>query len=373
MAGGRADIVSACDSASEPIMNPAAPCVVAFRPDGFSPNSGLEPVARELGAQNLPFSPTWSRLQQRSWALGNALRQWGIQHYGSYWNALVPWWDEARILRALPRSARLYPVHFIWGEFASPKSVAPYHRKGARVVVSVHCSARRWDSVWLRPDGFAQADEVILTSESQRPFVERHVPHERVRRIFLGVDIAFFRPPATRNPAGDKFRLLLMGNTERDHEFAAQIAAKLPTARFEWRIRTDSHEKSHYQDIPCVTLLPRLSDEDFLKEYQQADVLVMPMLDSAANDGILESMACGTPVMTNRTGGSPEYVASDCNFLMNNARNVDEWVEKLLELEKNREITEKMRPKTRLWAENFDWKLIAEQYRAMYREVLARG
>ncbi|MFY9375472.1 MAG: glycosyltransferase family 4 protein [Kiritimatiellia bacterium] len=285
----------------------------------------------------------------------------------------MPWWDEARILRALPRSARLYPVHFIWGEFASPKSVAPYHRKGARVVVSVHCSARRWDSVWLRPDGFAQADEVILTSESQRPFVERHVPHERVRRIFLGVDIAFFRPPATRNPAGDKFRLLLMGNTERDHEFAAQIAAKLLADRFEWRIRTDSHEKSHYQDIPCVTLLPRLSDEDFLKEYQQADVLVMPMLDSAANDGILESMACGTPVMTNRTGGSPEYVASDCNFLMNNARNVDEWVEKLLELEKNREITEKMRPKTRLWAENFDWKLIAEQYRAMYREVLARG
>jgi glycosyltransferase involved in cell wall biosynthesis len=316
---------------------------------------------------------TYAGLMKRSWTLGNALKQWGIRHYGSTWNALVPRWDEWRILRGLPHSSELYPVHFVFGEFVMPRRIKPYHRKGARVVVSVHCSARRWDSVWLRPDGFAQADEVILTSESQRPFVERHVPHERVRRIFLGVDIAFFRPPATRNPAGDKFRLLLMGNTERDHEFAAQIAAKLPADRFEWRIRTDSHEKSHYQDIPCVTLLPRLSDEDFLKEYQQADVLVMPMLDSAANDGILESMACGTPVMTNRTGGSPEYVASDCNFLMNNDRNVDEWVEKLLELEKNREITEKMRPKTRLWAENFDWKLIAEQYRAMYREVLARG
>lgn len=354
-------------------MPDATICHITRIPVTIPAVSGMMPLTAALGVDEIQYVLWWHSLQKVSWRLGEGLRRWGIRHYGSEWNGLVPIWDERRILWQLGQAPKHRIAHFLWGEFGPLKHVAPYHRRGIKVVVSVHCSARRWDSVWLRPDGFAQADEVILTSESQRPFVERHVPHERVRRIFLGVDIAFFRPPATRNPAGDKFRLLLMGNTERDHEFAAQIAAKLLADRFEWRIRTDSHEKSHYQDIPCVTLLPRLSDEDFLKEYQQADVLVMPMLDSAANDGILESMACGTPVMTNRTGGSPEYVASDCNFLMNNARNVDEWVEKLLELEKNREITEKMRPKTRLWAENFDWKLIAEQYRAMYREVLARG
>ena len=78
-------------------MNKVQLRIVAFRPDGFSPNSGLEPVARELGAEVLPFSPAWERLQQKSWTLGNALRQWGIRYYGSYWNALVPGWDEARM------------------------------------------------------------------------------------------------------------------------------------------------------------------------------------------------------------------------------------------------------------------------------------
>ena len=353
-------------------MNAPRPYVAIFRPEGFSPQSGMEPVARELDAEFLEFAPWWERLQKRSWTLGNALRQWGIRRYGSTWNALVPGWDEARFLRALPRRAEPYPVHFIWGEFGAPRRAEPYRRKGARVVVSVHCSARRWDSVWLRPDGYAQADMAVLTSESQRPFVARHMPAERIRTIPHGVVADRFVPPPRREPRG-KFRMFMMGDTERDHAFAAQIAARLPADKFEWRIRTVSHEKSFYAGLSSANLLPRLGDEAMLAEYQQADVLAMPMLDSAANNVILESMACGTPVMVNRVGGIPEYVDSACNFAMSNDRNADEWVEKLLWLEQNRDVAERLRPATRAWAEKFDWKLIAEEYRAMYRDLLARG
>ena len=350
-------------------MNAARLHVVLFRPQGFSANSGLEPIARELDAEILSFSPAWERLQKKSWTAGNALRQWGIRHYGSTWNALVPGWDEARILRALPRGGEPYPVHFVWGEFAAPKRAEPYRRRGARVVVSVHCSARRWDSVWLRPDGYAQADRVVLTSECQRPFVARTVPPERIRTILHGVVADVFTPPGRREPRAGKFRMFMMGDTERDHEFAAQVAAKLPPDRFEWRIRTVSHEQSFYRGIASVNLLPRLSEAEMLAEYRQADVLAMPMLDSAANNVLLESMACGTPVMVNRVGGTPEYVAPGCNFLMGGDRRADEWVEKLLELEQNRDVAERLRPATRAWAEKFDWKLIAEQYRAMYRDL----
>jgi len=345
---------------------------VGFVPEGFSTNSGMWPVMRELEARTAVFSPHWRQVTQISWQLGEVLRKWGERTYGSTWNALVPGRDERRFLRVLPRRAEPYPVHFIWGEFGAPRRVAPYRRKGARVVVSVHCSARRWDSVWLRPDGYAQADMVVLTSESQRPFVARHVPPERIRTILHGVVADRFVPPPRREPRG-KFRLFMMGDTERDHAFAAQIAARLPSDKFEWRIRTVSHEKSFYAGLSCVNLLPRLADEAMRAEYQQADLLAMPMLDSAANNVILESMACGTPVMINRVGGIPEYVDPACNFTMSNDRNADEWVEKLLWLEQNRDATERLRPATRAWAEKFDWKLIAEEYRAMYRDLLARG
>lgn len=350
-----------------------AAMAVVFAPDTFSEYSGLWPVLRELGAEALEFAPLWQRMEARSWTLGNALRQWGNRHYGSTWNALVPHWDEARFLKKLPRKKEPYPLHFVWGEFASPRRVEPYHRRGARVAVSVHCSARRWDSVWQRPDGYARADMVLLTSESQRPFVERDVEPARARTILHGVVADHFTPPPSRASRAGKFRMFMLGDTERDHEFAARVAGRLPAEKFEWRIRTTSHERSNYAGISCVNLLPRLTEEEMLEEYRQADVLAMPMLDSAANNVILESMACGTPAMVNRVGGVPEYVDPACNFVTSNDRHVDEWVEKLLWLEKNRGVAERMRPATRAWAEKFDWKIIAEEYRAAYRDMLAGG
>jgi|GEM_PF-589481 glycosyltransferase involved in cell wall biosynthesis len=338
----------------------------------FSAHSGLAPLLVCLGAEYVDVAPVWEDVRARSWRAGELLKNWGIRRYGSAWNSLLPGWSEARVLRRLPRSDRLYPLHFWWGEFVAPGHVAPYRRKNARIVVSVHCSARRWDSVWLRPDGYARADMVMLTSESQRPFVAHHVPAERIRTIPHGVAVDFFAPPDRREPRG-KFRMFMLGNTERDHDLLIAVARKLPAERFELRLRLPPRLAKPYEGIPAATILPRLSDAEMLAEYQQADVLAMPMLDSAANNVILESMACGTPVMVNRVGGIPEYVDPACNFLMSNDRNPDEWVEKLLWLEQNRDVAEKMRPATRVWAEKFDWKLIAEDYRAMYRDLLARG
>jgi len=346
---------------------------VGFLPDTFSPYSGMWPVADVLGARRLEYRTVWSRVQQRSWTAGNWLRQWGNHHYGSAWNSFLPGWDERRVRRALPHESQSYPVHFLWAEFGAPVDPAPYHRQGAQVIITVHCSARRWESVWLKPDRYARADHVVLTSESQRPFVERNVPPQKISTILHGVVSEHYRPPDIRQPRTDRLRLFMLGNTERDHEFTAQVAARLPAQKFEWRIRTSSHEQSLYAGVASVNLLPQLSDEEMLTEYQQADLLAMPMLDSAANNVLLESMACGTPVMVNRVGGVPEYVSPECNFVMSNDRNVDEWVEKLLWLEQNRDVVERMRPATRTWAEKFDWKLIAEDYRAMYREVMGRS
>lgn len=342
---------------------------IVMRPEGFSEHSGLWPAVHATGLVPVEFGERWHRWQQKSWTAGEWLRAWGNRWYGSAWNSLTPGVDERTILKALPHGEP-HIVHWLWGEFAAPKRADVYRRRGGKVVVSVHCSARRWDRVWLRPDGYAQADLVVLTSESQRPFVERDVSPERVRRIVLGVDCAFFSPGQRRIRGGNRLRLLLLGNTERDHAFAAAVARRLPSERFEWRVRTLSHEKNLYAGIPCVTMLPRLSDAEMLDEYRQADLLCMPMLDSAANDVFLESMACGTPVMTNRVGGVPEYVADDCNAVMPADASVDDWVEQLSEFERDRNRLESMRGAARAWAERYDWNIIAERYLAMYRELL---
>lgn len=341
---------------------------IVMRPEGFSDHSGLWPAVMAAGMVPVEFGERWRRWQGKSWTAGEWLRGWGNRYYGSAWNSLTPWVDEHAIQRSLPRG-KPHVVHWLWGEFASPKHAEVYRKRGARVVVSVHCSARRWERVWLRPDGYANADMVVLTSESQRPFVEQDVPHERVRRIPLGVDCAFFSPGTSRRKENRRLRLFLFGNTERDHGFAAEVAKRLPPDRFEWRVRTVAPEKRLYKGIPSVTMLPRLSDMEVLEEYRQADLLCMPMLDSAANDVILESMACGTPVMTNRVGGVPEYVAEGCNVVMPADATADDWGDRLVAFEKDRGTLAAMRGLARTWAEKFDWTVIAEDYRAMYRNL----
>lgn len=177
--------------------------------------------------ESLWLPETWPKVRTRSWTAGEWLRRWGNRWYGSEWNALTPMWDEWRIRRLLPKG-KPHIVHWLWGEFAAPKRAAVYRKRGGKVVVSVHCSARRWDKVWLRPDGYAQADMVVLTSESQRPCVEQTVPPERVTTILHGVESGYFTP-GQRVPGGKKrLRLFLFGNTERDHAFAAAVAKQLP-------------------------------------------------------------------------------------------------------------------------------------------------
>jgi glycosyltransferase involved in cell wall biosynthesis len=341
---------------------------IVTRPEGFAEHSGLWPAVRAVGMEPVEFGTRWSRWQAKSWTAGQWLREWGNHWYGSGWNALTPWWDERAILSALPRGEP-HVVHWLWGEFAAPKRADVYRKRGGKVVVSVHCSARRWEKVWLRPDGYAQADCVVLTSESQRPFVERDVPRERVKTILHGVESGYFTPGRRMEEGNKRLRMFLFGNTERDHAFAAEVAKRLPPERFEWRVRTMAPEKNLYADIPCVTMLPRLSDDEVLEEYRQADLLCMPMLDSAANNVFLESMACGTPVMTNRVGGVPEYVPEVCNAVMPNDAVTDAWAGRLVQLEKNRELLQNWRPAARRWAEGLDWAIIAEEYRKMYREL----
>ena len=45
----------------------------------------------------------------------------------------------------------------------------------------------------------------------------------------------------------------------------------------------------------------------------------------------------------------------------------------VLQARSGADAVERLRPATRAWAERFDWKIVAEDYRAMYCDVLARG
>ncbi len=333
----------------------------------FDPRASLFPLVKALGGTVLEFDFFYHAFAKRHWRLGHWAREFGNWYSSSTWNALAPWRDERRFLRAIESGPSI--VHFLWGEFASPRSKAPYARKGATVVGTFHCSARRLPSVLNGFDAARRYDYITLMSETQRPFFESQgFPGDRIQTILHGVDTEFFCPSDHPREASDRLRLAVVGDTERDHESAARIFSRLPASAFEIRVKTKAQNWAPYKDISHVELLPRLSGEELRDLYRWADLLVLPLLDCTANNAVLESMACGTPVMVNDVGGVPEYVDRSANIVVAGV-DVDEWVDQLVALHRERASLQPRHAAVRRWVEQFHWPTIASAYRTLYAQI----
>lgn len=342
-------------------------CVFRHLPK-FDRRSSLLPLVERLNSQLLEFEFFYKKWDQRSWTLSHILRSFGNWYFRSTWNGLAPWVDEQRFLSQIESGASI--VHFLWGEFASPRLARPYHRKGARVLGTFHCSARRLPEVLKGFDPVRKYDFITLMSETQRPFFEgQGFPPDCIRAILHGVDTEYFCPGNEARMPGERLRLLLMGDTERDHEFAAHLFSKLSPEHFEISVKTNEVNQRAYQGLDQVHMMSRLSGEELRAAYRRADLLVLPLLDCTANNAVLESMACGTPVMTNRVGGIGEYVCSNDNIVLDQKK-AEDWVDLLNHMSKHREKLMKCRPLVRAWAERFDWDHIVPQYEEVYDTMM---
>lgn len=329
----------------------------------LSAHSGMKPLAAALGAEVFTYRPRFPGLKRRSWRLGRWLERGAELYYGSAWNQWVPILDEARLSQAINHSGRKYDVGlFLWGEFATPSLMRLFRKRAEMLVGVFHCSQRRQWRVTMKPRWYMGYDRIVMMSGAQRDyFVDNGYPEDRLSVILHGVDTDFFYPaeiPERKN--GAIFDLLLVGSTERDHAFAARVLRRLEgIARC--RVLTNESCWHFYKDLINVQHVKRISDDELVAMYQKSDLLFMPMLDCTANNAILESMACGTPVMVNCVGGVSEYVNADCNVVMIGKKE-DEWVDMIKHLAQNLDRLRTMRSGVRSWAGQFDWRIIGLRY-----------
>ena len=102
--------------------------------------------------------------------------------------------------------------------------------------------------------------------------------------------------------------------------------------------------------------------------YSRADVFVAPSIwDEPLGLVILESMACGTPVVVTRKGGIPLAVKEGYNGFFVRPRNSAEIVAKVNKLLDNTDLRMKMGQNARKSVEEkFSWTLISEKFEQCY-------
>ncbi|MBW4459916.1 MAG: glycosyltransferase family 4 protein [Nodosilinea sp. WJT8-NPBG4] len=218
---------------------------------------------------------------------------------------------------------------------------------------------------------FAQhLDAVILVSESQRYYFETVFPKEKIFVVPHGINTDFFSPPCDYplNPV-----CITVGSHLRDFdtlgEAIKQVWESKPDVNFV-AVGARSNKKFYFGNIDDerILFLDRITDEELLKAYQTSQVAVFSFQEATANNAILESMACGLPIITTNIGGTPEYV-DEANGLLVPPKTSDALADSILLLLDDHERCRKMAENSRSKALNYEYNIVANKMADIYSKI----
>lgn len=116
-----------------------------------------------------------------------------------------------------------------------------------------------------------------------------------------------------------------------------------------------------------IVLTDYLPFADLPSIYHHAFCFLFASLREGFGIPILESMACGTPVITSNTSSMPEVAGPDA--ILVNPESSDEMTAMMLRLEKDKAFYEQQRQIGQERAKLFSWRKTAENLQKLYQEV----
>lgn len=202
---------------------------------------------------------------------------------------------------------------------------------------------------------------IVLMSECQRPFfLEAGVADERIHVVLHGVDVEFFVPAPVPPPG---FSVLSAGSFRRNFPLLREVCERLPDVAFE--VVASREIAPLFAGLPNVRFSHDLSDDALLAKYQAASCLLHTVEAATANNVLVEAMACGLPIVSERIGGIAEYVTPHCARLVA-PRDDAALAETVRALAGNAQQRLAMGAASRRRAEELSWPRVAERMQVVY-------
>lgn len=315
------------------MVSPFDPSPPASSDAGRGHVGGVERVllhlARELAARGHEVTIVCSSEAPRSPALEGRVRVVRARRLGTLFRAPV-----ARLAPRLPRDADVVHVPATY-PFVTVPALRAGHRLEAACVLDFHfephppalagrAAARAYGS--LAPRAYRLADVVLVRSlayaRSARSL--RRVPQDRLCSLPNGVDTTFFRPRpgrggGRRDAPNDHRRgyVLFVGRLVPYKGLGVLLQALAGLREAPWLLvagdgplRRDLEAAASRLGVRA-RFLGRVSDEALRGLYRGARLTALPSVNGQEAFGValLESMACGTPVVASRLPGVAEVAA----------------------------------------------------------------
>lgn len=288
------------------------------------------------------------------------------------------------------RTAEGYDFDAVDAHYLYPDGVAAVwlgRRFGRKVVLTARGSdTSQWPHYRipgrLIRGAIAQADALIAVSAALKEgLVALGAPPEKVTVLRNGVDLETFRPLPDRNATRAALgfhgpTLLSVGLLieRKRHHLTIAALTRLPGHRLV--IAGDGPERSALASLAArlgvadrVRLIGPVPHAELPRYYGAADVMVLASAREGWANVLLESMACGTPVVATPAWGSREAVAApEAGMVIDEAspEALAAGISRLLATPPNRTAT-------RAYAERFSWDETSAGQLAVFRRVLGGG
>ncbi len=258
-------------------------------------------------------------------------------------------------------------------EFGKPVVITA---RGSDITLLPHY---RWPGKMIRWAANQAAGIITVCNALRDELIVLGADPAKVVSLRNGVDLELFRPvdrDAIRKDLGiDGFTLLSVGNLVpvKGHELTIGALTELPEARL--LIAGSGPERERLEALAVqlqvadrVRFLGPQPQARLREYYNAADAMVLSSSREGWANVLLESMACGTPVVASKVWGTPEVVAhADAGVLMQerSARGVAAAVRALQAAYPAREAT-------RRYAEGFSWDATTQGQLQLFGRILGR-
>ncbi|WP_294285695.1 glycosyltransferase [uncultured Chryseobacterium sp.] len=175
-----------------------------------------------------------------------------------------------------------------------------------------------------------------LKEEVKKSFLKKY----DVRTIHNGVDVEQFsyRKNNVKKDYGIEDRFLILGiaspwDKRKGLKYFMELSEKLSE---QYKILLIGLTRKQVKELPEKIIgLERTKDvEELARFYSAADVFVNPTLEDTFPTTNLEAQSCGTPVITFKTGGSPEALDLSTGIVVEKG-NLEKLIGAIEEVEKN--------------------------------------
>jgi glycosyltransferase involved in cell wall biosynthesis len=338
---------------------------VRFRYSHHSPHSGYSRISeygeKFLGAETIPVSKPLSRriIRERMlWKLAEGTPGYTREAMAA----------ELKVAQHILME-RDCIYHFLYGETNYHYAGQLNGIRGNRILATFHQPPENLKKTVQIQWHLQQLSAILCVGTNQVDYFSSFLDRRKIYFVPLGVDIDYYQPPASFDQR-DPDLCIVIGDNYRDFPTLRGVIELVSYIRPQTRFVCVMPPKNFplIGTHPNLDLRTGIPEEELLTLYQSAALMVMPLYEATANNAVLESMACGLPMVVSDVGAVRDYVNPEGAELLPpyEARCMAETICKLLDDPQKRA---EMANQARNGALKFTWPSVVEQLKEIYRSL----